>query len=1337
MELLFKKIFLVLVTVWWISNTVQLRGVAAGNGGNRDPLKAGVGVGSSTSPKEALAASHRCMTLVRDGISRMWPTLYPRWPTHEEAEAKADVVRALGDEARRLAKEYHEQPETAAATMEWALTSCYRKPESNDGHRGDGGIYDLVTGGPGGKLQSRKIVFSLVNLPETEQLSTQQRIVAGRVYASYEQLAYKMAAALNIKGGFSSQMSPETQILQQAGVPEGDEETARRVSEAFQAYQSDWQKFLSFVWSRILGHTKYIVALRTAEAVVEIASLSRPSYDLQEPEKPYTDTAERLAECIAREGCLGDAPAVLMSRASKCVEVLGIHSYRPLLGIFRENGRPVLHKLFAEAYADRRALADFMLRNLRMVADAAGIQLSSTTLSSFRNAVEAGRRASQALLALVLIELETACESAVARGDEGLHLLRNCVTSFINKMPSSLTRAFLADKVDSLSADLQAGLEIMKPEDSYAEQLENVANMLSDILKELVKQGVQTFRFLLPSGASTPEMAELADMPRESLIRIAEAFSLSQYSGDALTQYRPVSSRKKAAAAKEPRGAVATVSLVEDALRIVESRIPQNVDIGQRFHLLSNGTGLSTRAILTAQSYRIALEVVQALRSKLRDPLAQDRIQSIEHLDAFILSFVRRITGEATDDTDPQGDRHKLPERRDQELSPATLYIQITGQVARMVKYMLARELVSELKIKERITKTAIRLPELMREDPGRNQKDFRRDLPMIFIVDVVYGCSKKMVPIILNDTTITPTCRMARGKPKAIVDCVSPSEELSKALIREPKLLWSLTPRWLSADGVPKECTLMQGYLNESNSGGDLKFLVMSGLEKYDCGKDTRDRDYWARYALKAEMLRSLYQRYAAGQVKPTFDSFILSMFGMNVKEFQKTKKVEVRGSKLLIQRTFQNVVKDRSYLAQCVQDEATFLNELGVSLQQAFTVITSQSTGDPARQTMEQLISIIRSAEEHVVLEHEVMAELTALAAPYTYALQPKHQYLIGAVGWGLPTMPPQTCSLPTPPPVDVKPLIPIVVLNKNPSPPGIEELVLHREHVVPLPPIVTQHAEVVEPREPKFAKAVVRPKQGRLERAESEMLPLPGSASVQAETQEDDCMAVVKLYHDYIEQSGEVKDVDALHEQAFTRMIFANTFKSLGLAPSSRNLQQFRFALCITCAKYLPTIMLEKLHMGHSPVAASFEKSQELCKELYRRQGWTHSPVSSSIQLNLPLEQMSHRIVSRLVMELADSQKTEKGRVVALCSGGTTLSLAYQDINATLFGRMSRVDGSLLRQWNSVKKQTRHQGNAGLCGRVKQDVQNLLKVIDPRAWAKELIGQSTVAAEPEVNA
>nr|CEL69282.1 TPA: hypothetical protein BN1204_049960 [Neospora caninum Liverpool] len=1284
---------------------------------------------------ESVEASDRISALIRHAISNLWPVLFRSWPKREEANFDHGVQQETELEARRLATEQHEPPEVSAAGVEWAVTSCYRRPDSTGGHRGDDGIADLIAGGPGQSLLSRKAVLSLANVAGTTQKPTPQWLVSDRIDTGYMQYGYKTAAALDASGALGSHANLETRVVEEAVVPEDDMDITQMITAAFLEYKSDWQEFSHYLWSRFLGHSKYILALRSAE-VLESANLARPAKDLVESEHFNRGEAERLAVCIALEGCLGDSPTAIMMRASRCVDALGITAYHAMPSVLKQDDRATLHKLFIDAYAEllmaleaileipvgerfqqglyeqqledrlravdtsagsrssleaatmqsmsycdatartrRQELALFLLTNARMVADANKLRLPSTTITALQELAVDGKTASNTLLNLVLGELQTTCASAIARGDHGINLIKRCVTDFINEMPSPLSKAFCADKVDTLARILQSGAEIQKPTNSYLQQVDHIATKTSDILKDLAMQEARSFRFLLPFGYNTPRVAELVDMPRDQLVAVAEAFALSQYAEEADMQKLTVASNNASSggASEQSHTPLATVSLVLESVRIVDAQTPPEVDLNQRFRILSERTGLSSRTILAVQSYRTALGIFQAVHSNMRDPLATNRIETVNMLDEFIIKSVRRETGEMLAEAEDQDGRVKQTKSGGPQPTPTTLYIQISSQVSRTVKYLFASELVSELKSAHQKMQNGLSLPDVLRKHTRRKNKDFRLELPMMFMVDSMYGCARQMASVILNDKSVQPTCQLTRGTPTAIADCVSPSEELAKAMLREPKLLQIRAPHWLSANGVAEECRLMERLLDEGVAGGDFKFLVMSELEKYDCGKDPLNRDYWARYALKTEMLRDLYQRYAVEETTPTVEDFILNMFGINVKEFERSKKVEVRSSKLLIQRTFQKVIRDRPYLAQCRQDEATFLNELGLSLRHILSQITREETGELPRQGTEQLISIIQPVIENASLERDVAVELKGhpdaeFRLPFYFPSRTAEvSERLPDVAFQMATqLEKRTCVN-----AQRKGRLLAGALRDSTQ-------WLHRAHEAATGRIAfdtsssvprTTFKTTIEP----FAYALL-PKHQHL----------------------IDCVRVVKLYHNYIEQSGDVKDVDTLYEQARRQNVFAQTFESLGLPWSSRNLQQFRFALCITCAKYLPSIMLEKLETGTSPAAASFDQSSDFCRELYRRQGWTRSPVTTSIQLNLSLDHMAHRIISRLLRAISasESQGVARLRVIALCSGAATISLAYQDIESAIFEGSRRSDGALLRQWSVTKKPNRYK-------------------------------------------
>ncbi|CDI85726.1 hypothetical protein, conserved [Eimeria praecox] len=315
-----------------------------------------------------------------------------------------------------------------------------------------------------------------------------------------------------------------------------------------------------------------------------------------------------------------------------------------------------------------------------------------------------------------------------------------------------------------------------------------------------------------------------------------------------------------------------------------------------------------------------------------------------------------------------------------------------------------------------------------------------------------------------------------------------------------------------------------------------------------------------------------------------------------------------------------------------------------------------------------------------------------------PYTFPATEEEALAAGVFRWLLPTFPPLPCQkpnrkvipvvLPIPPPTlppvpePSKEVEPQKEPEEEPSPPPPPPPAAPETTTLPPPEQQPEPSEIaggrVIPIPVKQISIKKKHKETDVVKTENkdavepeEMItvipPKPDVAPTVDKT-EDACMQVVRLYEKYIQGSA-IKDVETLHEAAMKVPLFSATRQELGIQEDDRSLQKFRLALCVTCAKYIPALQLATGEEKER-LKASIEKSKEACGSVYEKTLWAaeieggtplasstpNSPVTSSVQLNLQVSAIAHRLLGGIEPLLQAAEREAKA--IEVCASAEVL-------------------------------------------------------------------------------
>ncbi|CDJ52987.1 hypothetical protein, conserved [Eimeria brunetti] len=368
---------------------------------------------------------------------------------------------------------------------------------------------------------------------------------------------------------------------------------------------------------------------------------------------------------------------------------------------------------------------------------------------------------------------------------------------------------------------------------------------------------------------------------------------------------------------------------------------------------------------------------------------------------------------------------------------------------------------------------------------------------------------------------------------------------------------------------------------------------------------------------------------------------------------------------------------------------------------------------------------------------------------AKPYTFPATAAETLAAGVFGWSLPTFPALPCQkpnrkvipiiLPIPPPT----LPPVPEPSKEgepekepeaePSPPPPPPPTPSKTTTVAppeqrtQPPEITGSTEIPVPAEriskkKKVHKKIDVVKTENKDAAEPEemitLIPPKPDVSPKMDKAEDACMQVVRLYERYIEGSA-IKDVASLHEAAMNVPLFKSTRKQLGIKEDDYSLQKFRLVLCVTCAKFIPSLQLATGE-EREQLKTSIEKSKEACGMVYEGAQWAqeieggtplasltpNSPVTSSVQLNLQVSAISHRLLGG-VQSLLQAAGTE-GKAIEACAAAEVLGRSLQDAKCHILRKSPEITSPLLLALGGVSraaaKRMRHHK---LCTKITADL------------------------------
>ncbi|OEH75981.1 hypothetical protein cyc_04551 [Cyclospora cayetanensis] len=289
----------------------------------------------------------------------------------------------------------------------------------------------------------------------------------------------------------------------------------------------------------------------------------------------------------------------------------------------------------------------------------------------------------------------------------------------------------------------------------------------------------------------------------------------------------------------------------------------------------------------------------------------------------------------------------------------------------------------------------------------------------------------------------------------------------------------------------------------------------------------------------------------------------------------------------------------------------------------------------------------------------EHGMSLLLSAetQSKPYTFPATAGESLAASVFGWQVPAFPPLRCQRPTrqvvPLPVITSPRKEPVVPTEDLIPPPLQK---SDTTVLPEDEYSSSKAEEPEPGQGESAsgkadkeKVVNTEGVGTID-PEEVTVPLPPvhEELPKVDAKDDDCLKLVQLYERYIEGS-QIKDVEALHEQAVAIPLFKHTRSQLRIKDGDISLQTFRLALCITCAA---------------------------------------SPLTKSIQLNLPVPTISHRLLGA-VHKLLESAGENKAKAVEACASAEVLGRSLQHAMAAVLKKNQETRSPLLLALGGLSK------------------------------------------------
>ncbi|CDJ41633.1 hypothetical protein, conserved [Eimeria tenella] len=426
--------------------------------------------------------------------------------------------------------------------------------------------------------------------------------------------------------------------------------------------------------------------------------------------------------------------------------------------------------------------------------------------------------------------------------------------------------------------------------------------------------------------------------------------------------------------------------------------------------------------------------------------------------------------------------------------------------------------------------------------------------------------------------------------------------------------------------------------------------------------------------------------------------------------------------------------------YPAYVPSSTAALLSQSGAKAMQVFVYIqdvlgnvsatqltSSDETGhllDAALATEAWTVKCLGACNSSCTLRSEgeqaiSMSISTTAVAPYTFPATDDESLAAAVFGWLLPSFPALRCKAPT------RKVIPVVLPIPPPTLPPIPEPSKEvevppkpepEEKPFPPPPPTAPEEIVLPPPEEKVPEipeapvVPIPPKQISIKKKKPEidikknenkdatepeemitMIPPKTEEAPKLEPKEDACLKVVRLYNKYI-QGAEIKDVKTLHEEAMAVPLYRETRKELQIDQKDISMQQFRLALCVTCAKHIPALQLASGE-EQQRLAASIEMSKDICASVYKKTLWANeidggAPLASatpaslltkSVQLNLQAAAISHRLLggAQPLLQAAEKEAT----AVEVCAAGEVLGRSLQNAKCIILRRNPDISSPFL--------------------------------------------------------
>ncbi|XP_026192699.1 uncharacterized protein LOC34621071 [Cyclospora cayetanensis] len=718
-----------------------------------------------------------------------------------------------------------------------------------------------------------------------------------------------------------------------------------------------------------------------------------------------------------------------------------------------------------------------------------------------------------------------------------------------------------------------------------------------------------------------------------------------------------------------------------------------NAALLEVYGITAGKTGLSVRAVestfVRAQAHQIYIFTQSLLDNPEED--SSQSIKTSKELRAYVTSHLAAKLGQK---------RHEGTDTTQKSVSKDILVL--AKAVYKEIQKIFAKRITMGQAFSGLQQATNTRVKTWLE----KTYTDFRRELPPSYVVDAAYDCLQHCVKPLLADTRVQTQCTDSAKKNQPLNKCADPANEFQK---QAWKGTWGIyLSDWLAQGNAPKGCSELLQLLGENDQAWKHQvYLMYSHLDYISCGKDMHGRDSYNRYSIKLDMLHYLYEMFVGTSKKPTLAAFLNWLVKLREPLHQNlqipTAQVLAHAegqqqNQVSISKAFNlAVARDPSY-AQCKPEDTKIISELVPSLGDMFL-------------TLAELDNFIEeTSREPEILDRKVaVPPAETQSKPYTFPATAGESLAASVFGWQVPAFPPLRCQRPTrqvvPLPVITSPRKEPVVPTEDLIPPPLQK---SDTTVLPEDEYSSSKAEEPEPGQGESAsgkadkeKVVNTEGVGTID-PEEVTVPLPPvhEELPKVDAKDDDCLKLVQLYERYIEGS-QIKDVEALHEQAVAIPLFKHTRSQLRIKDGDISLQTFRLALCITCAKHIPTMQLATGE-ARAQLSASIERSKEACDAIYKNTHWAKeveggvplsfetpaSPLTKSIQLNLPVPTISHRLLGA-VHKLLESAGENKAKAVEACASAEVLGRSLQHAMAAVLKKNQETRSPLLLALGGLSK------------------------------------------------